>query len=470
MWIERVLALALASTVAACAGDGDTRPTSVLLITVDTLRADHVGAYGSPSETGARTPHMDRLAAEGTLFENAAAPMPLTRPSHFSILTSRYPREHGVMNNAMALPDEALTLTEILRAEGLRTAAFVGVKLLARDSGGGQGFEEYGAPSAVQLRDADEVVAEALAWSSKLAENERFFLWVHLFDPHLPYAPPPEFQRDLDPKLQRSLPSVDWKHFYGIAEASGGDIPPRIFAHAKALYRGDVESTDHWIGELRAGLERQGKMANTLTVLTADHGESFEHGVFFEHADCLFDGAIRVPLIVHAPGRIAGGVRVRTQASAIDVAPTVLTALGLPVPRAFTGRVLTEFDATEDRYVLIQHPYYQPEAAANRATKQAMIRSVAGEPTSAILVDTEKVGLVGTEWKYVRSGEAGELYRLDATRAEANELSSSEPEVRNRLDAELSAALDRHPLHLNDTGDVHPELLETLRALGYVDQ
>ena len=462
----RLGALLLVGVAAGCGGgEDDARPSNVLLVTLDTLRADHLGAYGSKT---VRTPRMDRLASEGTLFENAAAPMPLTRPSHFSILTSRYPREHGVLNNAMSLPDSALTLTELLRDEGLRTAAFVGVKLLSRDSGGGQGFDEYDAPSSVQLRSAEAVVTRALAWTAELSANERFFLWVHLFDPHLPYAPPPEHQRDLDERLQKTLPSIDWKHLYTIAQANEGDVPERIFEHAKALYRGDVEYTDHWVGELLDGLADQGRMQSTLTVLTADHGESFELGTFFEHADCLYDGAIRIPMIVHAPGFVPAATRIVTQASGIDVAPTVIGALGLEVPAVFSGRSLLELANDEDRYVLIQHPFYQPGAAANRATKQAMIQSVAGMPTSKILVDVEKVGLVGPDWKYLRAADASELYRLGPLADEVNNLVDSEIDVCSDLDAVLGEALARHPLQVIDTTEINADLLETLRALGYI--
>jgi len=183
------LALAGATLLVAC-GEEQRRP-NVLLITVDTLRADYLGAYGS---SAARTPHIDRLAREGSLFEQAAAPMPLTRPTHASILTARYPREPGVVNNAPSLPPASWTLAEILHAEGYRTGAFVAVALLSAEAGFAQGFETYRSPNTSKERPADEVVPEALEWLAALSKDEPFFLWTHVFDPHLPYAPPAEYR------------------------------------------------------------------------------------------------------------------------------------------------------------------------------------------------------------------------------------------------------------------------------------
>lgn len=436
---------------------------SVLLITIDTLRADHVGAY-TPDTS--RTPRLDELARGGTVFENAVAPMPLTRPSLFSILTSRYPREHGVLNNAISLPESAVTLAEIFRDHGYRTAAFVSVVLLDEESGAAQGFEEFRYPADSRQQLGETTVSEALSWISGLDPGEPFFLWIHLFDPHLPYAPPPPFGRDLDPQLAASLPEVNWPQFYAVAESNDGDIPQAVFDHALALYRGEVEYTDHCVGRLLDGLEAQGRREGTIIAFTADHGEGFENGVYFEHADSLYDGAVRIPLIVTHPPVFRPRSRVSAQVSNLDIAPSLLMATGIEVPRTWSGRPLQEAESFGDRYVMIQHPFYQPSLARYRPKRRSAIRSVAGHPLVDILVEKQRIGIVGTEWKLVRSGGASELY-LRAT-GESADVAGENDEIRRQLEAVLARELEEHPLNLIDTDQINEELLSTLRALGYM--
>ena len=202
--------LALVAVIAfGCSRD---LPPSVLLITVDTLRADALRPYHATGPTrdgdAPDTPRMSGLAREATLFENAAAPMPLTRPSHFSIFTGLYPREHGVVNNQIRLPDAKETLAEILSGHGYHTGGVVAVDLLGDDSGAQQGFAHYGSPRDRLQWSAPDVVKKARAWLATIPADEPFFLWVHLFDPHQPYDPPSEFRGDLDVALQAQLPAV----------------------------------------------------------------------------------------------------------------------------------------------------------------------------------------------------------------------------------------------------------------------
>jgi arylsulfatase A-like enzyme len=455
------LALVGATLLAAC-GEEQRRP-NVLLITVDTLRADHLGAYGS---SAARTPHIDRLAREGSLFERAAAPMALTRPTHASILTARYPREHGVVNNAISLPDASRTLAEILHAEGYRTGAFVAVALLSAKAGFAQGFETFHAPTTSKQRPADEVVPEALEWLAGLSKNEPFLLWTHVFDPHLPYAPPAEYRDGGESAAAGGLPEVSWPVLREIASRNGGDVPASVLRQAKSLYRGEIAYADHWIGRLLKEVDRLRGLDDTVVVLTADHGECFENGIYFEHSDCLSQAALRVPLIVRYPPEFAGGTRRSGQASSIDVAPTVLRALGLEGPADQSGRPLQDLDSDEDRYVLVQYPLYQPRAAQSRSHKRQVIRSVGGEPVAPILVDAQKVGIVGPSWKYLRSEAGDELYALDPTE-EAREPGGA-PDMRTELAAELDRQLEAHPLNVIDAGEINDELRETLRVLGYL--
>jgi arylsulfatase len=448
-----------------CGGGQPARPPSLVLVTIDTLRADALGAYGAE---GSATPNLDRLARESTVFLRALAPMPLTRPAHFSIFTARYPREHGVLNNRLALPHSETTLAERLRDAGLRTGAFVGVGLLAPGSGAEHGFEVLGAPRE-RRRDGEEVVRESLAWVRALPAGAPFFLWVHLFDPHLPYAPPPELRTGLDPELARTLPSVGWKELEAAARAHGGDVPREILDHARRLYAGEVASVDRLVGALLEGIEAARDREHLAVLFTADHGECFEGGVYFEHSDCLREGALRVPLFVrHAS--FPAGLRVATPVSLVDVAPTLLRLAGSEPPAGLSGRPLQDLLAGDsERYVLVQYPLYQREIEG-RLGRQAAIRSVAGEPVAPILVATERVGIAGPRWKYLRTLEGGaaseELFAVDDRREEPAAL---DPALREELAARLDDLLAERPLRILDAGRINPELLETLRALGYAE-
>ncbi|MSR61997.1 MAG: hypothetical protein EXS08_06090 [Planctomycetes bacterium] len=439
----------------ACSPAAPARP-SVLLVTLDTLRADHVGAYGDR----ARTPNLDRFAGTATVFEHASAPMPMTRPSHFSLFTGRYPREHGVLSNALALPDSEDVLAERLRDAGYKTAAFVAVSLLDTDSGAGQGFELLDSPTAGRQRTADEVVPAALAWLGAQAQDAPTFLWVHLFDAHLPYAPPTEFRRDLDPKLAPKLPALDLKSLHGIAAANGGDLPRAVLEHGKALYRCEVEGLDAWLGKLLDGVP-----ADTLTVVVADHGESFERGVYFEHTESLGECTLRLPLFVRYAPLFPPGARVTTQASMVDLAPTILDALHLPPLARASGRSLVGLTGADERCVLIQHPVYSSETLANRTAMQHALRSVAGEPTHEIGPGEDMTGVVGRGYKYLRTNSGREeLYRLDD---EDHELSAQEPETLAALRSELERLLKEHPLTVLDPGKLDKAALDELEDLGY---
>ena len=451
------------------------RPTSVLLITVDTLRADHLGPYADllpDGLPGPSTPHIDALAATGVVFENAAAPMPLTLPSHFSIFTSFYPREHGVMNNAMSLPEGVRSLPEIFAANGYSTGGFVSVSILDEDAGAARGFGTFFNPTKPRQRPADMAVDEAVDWLASLSESSPFFAWVHLFDPHQPYGPPEEHREGLDGDLAARWPALHWTQLRDIARDNDGDIPLEIYQHALALYRGEVEYVDHQVGALLGGLATLGRRDDTLVVLTADHGEAFENGVYFEHADSLFDGAIRVPLIFSHPGSAAWpvpGTRVSEQASSIDIAPTLLAAAGMAAPPEFSGRPLQQASRFGDRYVLIQHPFIQQTRAETHPHVNSIIRSVGGQPISKINVEDERVGIVGTDWKLIRTDDLSALYRRSVDPGERNDVAVEEAAVREELEAILERALADHPLNLIDPGHINDELRQTLEALGYLD-
>jgi len=456
----------MAALFATACGAPPPRP-SVLIITVDTLRADFLGAYGDPDT---RSPKIDALARAGTVFENAATPMPLTLPSHFSLMTSRYPREHGVLNNRMQLPDSAVTLAELFRKNGYATGAFVSVVLLDEESGAAQGFEAYGHPTRPRERPAAHTIAEALDWVSGLEPGEPFFLWVHLFEPHLPYELHEGADEGLDPSMVSRYPSLNWKQFYEVARENRGDIPSHVLRYAKSLYRGEVEAVDAAVGTLLDGLAKRGRRDDLVTVLTADHGEPFENGVYFEHGDSLYDGAIRVPLIVQHPTLFPSGERVDRQVSLIDVAPSLLRAAGIAVPAGYSGRALQAGSPGGDRYVLIQHPFYQPDPQRERPSQRGVIESVEGKPVERVVPEVERVGLVGQEWKLIRTaGSSEQLYRRAPSLGEDQLVVEDAVGAGAKLAVELNRQLESRPLELAEPERINPDLLENLEALGYME-
>jgi arylsulfatase A-like enzyme len=285
-------------------------PERVVLISIDTLRADHVGAYGA---SRAHTPTLDELAARGVRFEHAFSPAPITLPAHASLLTGLEPPQHGVRGNgAFRLPEEALTLAEALRAAGFATAAFVGAFVLDRQYGLAQGFDAYddrmtsrraaGATGFAERR-ADAVVDAALAWLA--TAPERFFLFVHLYDPHANYDPPPGFRA----------------------------------AFPRHPYAGEIAFADAQLARLLAGIRERWPDDRTLVVATSDHGESLgEHGEA-THAYTLYDATQRVPLLLAGPGLPRGAVA-SPVVRLVDVTPTILALAGLDAPPGSPGRDL----------------------------------------------------------------------------------------------------------------------------------
>jgi len=300
-----VLAVLLCAAVTSCNRIGfQTRPSgpSVLLVTIDTLRADHVGAYQA---TDARTPTLDAIAREGVRFETAIAPTPMTLPSHTSILTALYPPHHGVRDNGgFRLDAKVETLAERMRGAGYTTGAVLGAFVLAKRFGLDQGFESYDDRMTGQRavaggfleRSASAVTASALAWLERAPRP--FFLWVHYYDPHMEHEPPMPFAAEF-----RGRP-----------------------------YDGEIAYVDAELGRLLAELRASGDLAETLVVVTADHGESLgEHGEL-THSYTLYDATLAVPLLLRGPG-VPAGRTVSGVVSSVDIAPTILSLLALdPLP------------------------------------------------------------------------------------------------------------------------------------------
>lgn len=333
-WLILAAAFTGASLSAASA---EVKPPNVLLITVDTLRADHLSCYGYARKT---SPYIDGLAREGARFSRAYTVIPLTGPAHLSLFTSRYPQENGVRRNGVALPDDRaiVTLPQILRSHGYQTGAFISSwPLLGRLTHLDHYFADYDEdlPRTYQLlnssRYAEDVTPRALKWLHKHANKKKpFFLWVHYFDPHEPYI----YRAAFDP------PDVDRAHPYQ---------PPKDQDMRERMrnYDSEVYYADHNIGKLLEALDASHITDSTVVVLVADHGESLGQHDYVGHGRHLFEGIIHIPFIIRYPGHVKAGQVIDTPVSIIDLMPTIvdLTVKNVEVakekvPIVFSGRSL----------------------------------------------------------------------------------------------------------------------------------
>jgi arylsulfatase A-like enzyme len=336
----RAGALAIAAgLVAACAPREAPPPPNVLVVVVDTLRADRLGAYGS---TRGLTPFLDGLAARATLFERAYAPSSWTLPSVASLFTSRHQGQHGIYGYASILSNEEVTLADSLTAGGWLAGGLSANPILFRRLGWGQGFDAWQRLGDTNGHgahvDAQGLGVRALDW---LDVNRRpgqpAFLYLQYMDPHAPYLAPEPYRSRLLPPGTREE-AVEEANRTVMAFPSS-PLPAEQTALLSALYDAEVAYVDRELGRMFDALAARGFLERAVVVVTADHGEEFqEHGGSM-HGRSLFKEVVRVPLLLLAPG-VAGGRRIEQPVSLLDVAPTILELAGLPAEPRFMGRSL----------------------------------------------------------------------------------------------------------------------------------
>jgi arylsulfatase A-like enzyme/Flp pilus assembly protein TadD len=408
----------------------------VLIITIDTLRADRLGCYGSDR---AETPNMDRLAREGAMAPEATVPAPITRPSHVTIFTGLYPAQHGIRDNiSRALAPDVPTLAETFKTAGYETAGFVSSIVLSGQSGLGRGFDEFsdkfeaGSDARDEARfldilekRGDVAVGDAIAWLERHAAA-RTFVWVHLYDPHAPYEPP----------------------------------EPYATRYANDPYDGEVAWSDELVGRLDAALTRLGIRDRTLVALTSDHGEALgEHGEPV-HGFFLYQATLRVPLLLRGPG-IRPGTRIPVVAHSVDLFPTLLELSGVPAPR--TARVLA------GRSLAAAARGGAPAGSSTGALDEAPV--FAESLTPRIHYGWSDLRSVRDgRWKFILAPRP-ELYDLARDPGEPRNLADDEPARARALGAELDRHLQAEESSAQDRpappDDLPRELVERLGALGY---
>jgi arylsulfatase A-like enzyme/Tfp pilus assembly protein PilF len=392
---------------------------NVLLITMDTTRADRLGCYGYKR---AKTPNLDGLAGQGVEFLNVYCQAPLTTPSHCSILTGTYPLYHKVHNNgSYILSSEVVTLAEALKEKGFATAAFVSSFTVDSRFGLDQGFEVYDDKFAESQafkalnseRKAEKTFEPFSRWLGK-NQTQRFFAWVHFYDPHLPYDPPAPF-------------SIEF---------------------ADSLYDGEIAYVDQYIGKIIEALREKGLLAKTLVILAGDHGEAFGEKVEAGHGVFLYDGTMKVPLIFYAENHLPAGLVIKPRVRLIDITPSILDMLNIPVPGEVQGTSLLPFingKNTDDLSSYIE-TYFPRENYGW----------------------SELVGLVDGDWKYIKAPKE-ELYNLMADPEETNNAINKETKMATEMRAKLEEAIAKYSSGITaEKKKLTAEEKEKLRSLGYV--
>lgn len=353
--ITALLALALTASLGACSDATDSR-RNLVLVSLDTLRPDHLGVYGYERDT---SPHLDSLAESGVVFEQAYAHAPYTAPTHHSILTSLYPSVHGVFAHGQVLDPEVPTLPELLQDAGYATAGFVQLP----GESYRRGFDLYtGMSHYASMRRAERFSANLESieeWITSLEAGVPFFLFVHTYAVHLPYTPHDEHLERFDPGYDG--PVSDRVNRDEIDRINSGEmaLSQEDLDHLVALYDAEIAGLDADLGRLFDAFDAMGLMEDTVFVLLADHGEEFgEHGLYGLHSHTLYQELIRIPLVVIGPG-IPASRRVDGPVRQVDVAPTLLEFAGLEPPEHFLGaslRSVWDGSETDERIVLAELP------------------------------------------------------------------------------------------------------------------
>jgi len=431
--VRAVLLAALALLLGSCGRQPE--PWNVLLVTFDTTRADRIGSYGNDR---IQTPALDGLAANGIRFANAVSVAPITAPSHSTILTGLYPTGHGVRDNGLfVLSEQNRTLAEILKDRGYATAAAVGAFPVISRFGFDQGFdlfddhltgmyEDYLGERAVPKQElffderrAAQVNEAVIPWL-EARQDEPFFLWLHYFDPHQPFEPPPPYDQ----------------------------------LYADDLYDGEIAYADSRLGHMLDQLKRLGKLERTLVVMTADHGEGLGEHNEVTHAVLAYDSTLHVPLIIRPPVLQANAIQVvEERVGTVDIVPTILDLLDIEIPAELHGQSLT---ASWTANKADAAPFYTPQYYAENLSP----RLTHGWGELRVIYEGGQ--------KYIH-GPRPELYDLETDPDELTDLAAQRPTEAQRLREALAVFIREHASEQAATTQaLEPELVSRLQSLGYL--
>jgi arylsulfatase A-like enzyme len=456
--------LAFGVVLALSAACGPRPKPNIILVVVDTLRADRVGAYGNPDRL---TPFLDELAARGVVFTRAYASSSWTNPSVASLMTSRHQSQHQVLTFASILAASEVTLAEVLRANGYVTAGFSANSGLLPGQGFSQGFETYHAYPAQERPEtrkmfwppvrAETVNVAALEWLKAQPPDKPVFLYVQYMEPHTPYAPPPDaLAHVMNGAPHPDLPTVNVAAGLGHLQA----IEPALQASIQKAYDASIYDLDRHLRTLFQALEERGVLDDAVVVVTADHGEEFSDHGGMGHGKTLYNEVVHVPLLMLTPGDDSARI-VESVTPLVDLAPTVLDLAGIRIPARFAGQSLCSLLGD----VRCANPPVPADGSAlSELNSNANIdRPVPGPHRHALVVGDDKV-LTGFEPDQVQ------FYDLAADPGEQHPDAFDEPTrqaLRKRLGDELGRASENAATP--GTRRIDDETRERLRALGYAD-
>jgi len=430
-------------------------PPSIVLIVVDTLRADHLESYGYERAT---SPHIDSLAASSTLYRNAIATAPWTVPSHASMFTGRFPFEHGAHTAASetrpgathALHPDNVTLAEVLRDDGFQTAAFVANQgFLDPHYGLNQGFQSY----FVKRMNADLLNRHIFDWLEQTARAP-FFLFINYMDTHRPYNTKP--RRGL---TDTAVVRDEGELLDSLAESvlpARAPAPPDLVRQVVDQYDTAIANVDEQVGALVVKLIALGIFDSSVVVLTSDHGEYFGEHQLVAHSKDVYQEALRVPLLVKAPGQQRQGRVVDTPASLVDLPWLILQAL----PDAIADRHRQHFPRRPGNHALVAENYYA------RAKDMR-------HPIWGARFDRVRRAIFDWPYKYIHSSDGRhELYNLGADPTEQVNLADRDHERRSRLSDELAQLIGENEDQASEPlpAEPNPQLQRELKALGYLPE
>ncbi|MCK4545915.1 MAG: sulfatase [Candidatus Eisenbacteria sp.] len=421
-------------------------PYNVIIISVDTLRPDHLGCYGYGSPT---SPAIDALFDRGVRFTRAVCQTPTTGPSFCSIMTGAYPHTHGSLQNAMPLRDDIQTLAEVLKEHQYHTAAFVSSYTVSDESSGlGRGFDRFDDEFAGEERSAGCTNDSLFAYLEDRSHTP-LFIWIHYFEPHGPYIGHSDSRiHPASPRSEAPLNMMEdnvVQHLPWVSPKLGLD-------HYVRLYDGEIAHVDRRIGILLGELQKRSLLENTLVVFLSDHGESFDHGLYCRHGLFLYESSIRIPLAFVFPAGKHGGGIVEGVVQSIDIPCTICDFLGFPPPEGAEGRSLLP---------MIEEGESHPGTAFLERRRY--------EEDNRFGVTGSRHAIRTAEWKYIHSTEEpDELYNLQLDPGELRNLVEEEPDRAASMLDDLQAWIGEAGVCCEELPELSDEAREKLKALGYI--
>jgi arylsulfatase A-like enzyme/Flp pilus assembly protein TadD len=399
--------------------------SNVILVSIDTLRADYLKLYQS---TGVETPNLDQLAKEAVVFQNVVSQIPYTLPSHCTMLTGLYPVAHGVKDNVHdVLPENIETIAEVFQKQNFKTAGFIGSMVLSRVTGLGKGFQYYDdMMSRADIHDEDlggiERRAEEVLWSfqnwfEKHGKDDRFFAFIHFYDPHSPYQPPVSFKPKSD--------------------------------DMKELYKGEIRYVDFALGELFAFLRKRGLWENTNLLITSDHGEMLQEHGEIGHGFFLYQPSLKVPIILKIPG-MHGNKTISDLVELVDIPSTLLDLVNIPAPKGMQGQSLLP--------LIKENGKWKNHAGFSESYFAALQLGV-----------SPLISVQDRKYKFIDAPKP-ELFDLTADPAESTNLASDKTSIVEQM----RRALQQHQAKFSNTNvkkekrEVTPEEEERFASLGYL--